>query len=320
MAYNKSNKIKEQIIDNPITPRKKVTWLNINNPSGKEIEFLRKKYKFNFEHLKASLGKSISQRADVSMGEDYIFLILHFPQFNGGKNIIAGEIDFFIGKNYLITMHNNVSSLNHFFDLCKKNNQDLLSYKIESSAILLYEILQQQINEIYALLDKNSIDSSTAEDSIFDYKQKKATSEILTIRRNIINIRKIMLNHKEILKQLLNFETSILPTKELNDHYDDLIEHTSRIWDILNNQREMIEALHDTNDSLMNYQISDIMKTLTIFSVIVFPLTLFAAIFGMNTLGGMPFVDNPNGFWIIFSFMFVCCLGMLFFFKKKRWL
>jgi magnesium transporter len=82
----------------------------------------------------------------------------------------------------------------------------------------------------------------------------------------------------------------------------------------------MIEALHDTNESLLNYKISDIMKTLTVFSVIVFPLTLFAAIFGMNTIESMPFVYNENGFWIIIFIMLIACFGMLLFFKKKKWL
>ena len=82
----------------------------------------------------------------------------------------------------------------------------------------------------------------------------------------------------------------------------------------------MIEVLNNTNESLMNYRLSDIMKTLTIFSVIVFPLSLLAAIFGMNVEDGMPFLGVKNGFWIIVAIMIVGCFFMLLFFEKKKWL
>ncbi|MDD5295233.1 MAG: CorA family divalent cation transporter, partial [Patescibacteria group bacterium] len=112
----------------------------------------------------------------------------------------------------------------------------------------------------------------------------------------------------------------LVPEKEIKKYYYRLVEHSKRIWEFLENQKDMIEALHATNESLLNYQISDIMKTLTIFSVIVFPLTLLAAIFGMNTMGGMPFAETKNGFWIIIAIMLTGSLGMLAFFEKKKWL
>ena len=98
------------------------------------------------------------------------------------------------------------------------------------------------------------------------------------------------------------------------------MENSKRFWENLEIQKEMVEILNNTNESLLNNRLNDIMKTLTIFSVIVFPLTLLAAIFGMNTMEGMPFINNPNGFWIIMAMMMFGCLGMLIIFAKKRWL
>jgi magnesium transporter len=88
---------------------------------------------------------------------------------------------------------------------------------------------------------------------------------------------------------------------------------------MLDNQREMIEVLNGTNESLLNNKMTSIMKTLTVFSVIVFPLTLLAAIFGMN-VKWMPFVYNDHGFWQILVVMGLLSLMMLAFFKKKKWL
>ncbi|MFA4833516.1 MAG: magnesium transporter CorA family protein [Patescibacteria group bacterium] len=319
--YKKISKNIEQVaIDSPKTTDKKLIWLNIADAGKQEVEFLRKKYDFDLKHLQASLAKSTAQRPMAEPGKDYLFLILHFPVLADG-GIDAGEIDFFVGHGYLITLHNNnLAALNNFFNLCRKEDNSLLTYKFESSAILLYELLEKLMLSCYSLLDQNSIAIERAEKIIFSQNQKEAVSQILSLKRNIINLRKIMQNHKNILKGLTEMKSSLVPEKEIKKYYYRLVEHSKRIWEFLENQKEMIEALHATNESLLNYQISDIMKTLTIFSVIVFPLTLLAAIFGMNTINGMPFAGVENGFWIIIAIMLICSLGMLLFFEKKKWL
>ena len=129
-----------------------------------------------------------------------------------------------------------------------------------------------------------------------------------------------MQNHKNIIKKLIHIDTGLAPEETIKNYYNQLLEHSKRIWENLEIQKDMIEVINNTNESMLNYRISDIMKTLTIFSVIVFPLTLLAAIFGMNTMHGMPFVETTNGFWIIIAFMLTGCLCMLLFFERKKWL
>ncbi|MBU2474658.1 magnesium transporter CorA family protein [Patescibacteria group bacterium] len=320
MHYKKiSQNIQQIIINNPKTPSTNVAWININNPGKKEIEFLRRKYQFNLNHLHASSAKAMAQRPMVVQEKDYLFMILHFPVFQN-NNIIAGEIEFFIGHGFLITLHNNDKILNSFFNICKKDSNSLLSYELESSAILLYEILKNLMVNCYDLLDQNSINIQKIEQIIFSQEQKTAILQILSLKRNIINIRKIMQNHKNVLKKLIGMKSSLVAKTKIKNYYYILIEHSKRIWEILENQKEMIEALHNTNESFLNDRISNIMKTLTIFSVIVFPLNLFAALFGMNVLNGMPFLNTKYGFWIIIATMLVGSFGMLLIFAKKKWL
>lgn len=342
--YKKISKnIDQVIIDNPKTPdpKDKLVWLNISNAGKKELEYLRKNYNFELTHLQASLGRSTAQRPDVSQGKDYLFMILHFPILqkmpcnnkkkwrkninkknkNEECDIITGEIEFFIGHGYLVTLHNNnIKAINEFFNHCKKDSNSLLAYEFESSAVLLYELLKKLMINCYPILDQNSIRINQIEEIIFAQHPKKAVSQILSLRHNIINFRKIMQSHKNIMKKLIKMESSLVPREQIRKYYNILLEHSKRIWEILDNQKEMIEVLNSTNESMLNYRISDIMKTLTIFSVIVFPLTLLAAIFGMNTLNGMPFTNHENGFWIIIIIMLIGCLGMLIFFEKKKWM
>ncbi len=314
-----SNNIQQLVIDNPITPNSKLTWIDIKNPGKKEIEYLRKNYNFALSHLQASSAKAISQRPIVVKSSDYTFMILHFPIYKD-ETISAGEIEFFIGTDYLITLHNgDVSTLGNFFNYSKKDGESLKSFKFESSTILLYEIIEKLLLDCFSLLDKNSISISKLENTIFAQQSRKAVSEILLLRRNIINTRKIMQNHKNIIKNLVTIQTGFAPEKTVRVYYDELLDHTKRFWEYLETQKEMIEVLNSTNKSLLNYSLSDIMKTLTIFSVIVFPLTLLAAIFGMNTVGGMPFINNPHGFWMVLGLMSLGCLGMIVFFHRKKW-
>jgi len=319
--YKKISKNIQQItLDNPRTTNDKLVWLNINNTGKDEIEFLRKKYNFKLSQLQASLAKATAQRPMVEQGDSYLFIILHFPIFKEGS-IVPAEIEFFIGHGYLITIHNNnIPTLNEFFNVCKKGGDSTLAYQYESSAVLLYEILEKLLLNCYSLLDKNSIRINDAEEIIFAQMQKRAVSSILSLRHNIINFRKIMQNHRNIIRKLTQMKSSIIPSQQIKAYYNKLIDHSKNIWEILEIQKEMIEVLNNTNESLMNYRLSDIMKTLTIFSVIVFPLSLLAAIFGMNVEDGMPFLGVKNGFWIIVAIMIVSCFFMLLFFEKKKWL
>jgi len=319
--YKKISKNIQQItLDNPRTTNDKLVWLNINNTGKDEIEFLRKKYNFKLSQLQASLAKATAQRPMVEQGDSYLFIILHFPIFKEGS-IVPAEIEFFIGHGYLITIHNNnIPTLNEFFNVCKKGGDSTLAYQYESSAVLLYEILEKLLLNCYSLLDKNSIRINDAEEIIFAQMQKRAVSSILSLRHNIINFRKIMQNHRNIIRKLTQMKSSIILSQQIKAYYNKLIDHSKNIWEILEIQKEMIEVLNNTNESLMNYRLSNIMKTLTIFSVIVFPLSLLAAIFGMNVEDGMPFLGVKNGFWIIVAIMIVSCFFMLLFFEKKKWL
>lgn len=313
-----SPKIEKVTINNPATDNL-LEWINVTDAGKKEIEYLRKQYGFDIQHLRASTANVFSYRPMLLDKEDYLFLILHFPVSQDNR-IIAGEVEFFIGHGYLITLHNNnLPALNDFFSLTKKAPESLDAYHADSSAILLSEILDRLIKSCYPLIDSNLEAIGAAEEAIFDYQQKKAVSMILNLRHNIINVRRILQNHKNILKKLVDMKSSLVPAKEIRLHYERLVENSKSIWEMLDNQKEMVEVLNSTNESLLNDRMTNIMKTLTIISVIVFPLTLMAAIFGMNAKF-MPLVDHPYGFWYILALMTFLSLLMLLYFEKKKWL
>ena len=316
-----SKKIKVLTIDNPRDP-KKIKWYNIINPEKKEIKYLKENFDFEDKHLQASLSKHISQRPIVHRGKNYIFIILHFPVLGPNKQIIPGEIEFFVGHGFLISLHDGkTKALNNFFNYCREDTIFLESYNLESSAILLYEILEKLIKDSYELLDKNNVEINELEEIIFSQKQKIITAQLLKLKRNIINIRRIIQNHKNIMKKLTEMKSSLVSQNKIFNYYDSLAIHSERIWEFSETQKEIIDSLQDTSDSISSYRINNIMKTLTVVSIILMPLNLIASMLGMN-LNPNPLrtSEGLNDFFITSAIMIIVGLILLLFFRKKRWL
>jgi len=299
---------------------KSLTWINITNPTAKEIEYLRDN--FDFHPLDFEDCLSPAQRPKLDEYSHYIFMILTFPYYDRIKRrITASEVDFFIGPNYIITLNDGLlSPIINLFRQCQVNEFLREKYMENGNLQLLHELLNKLQTYCFPIIDHINHDIDEMEKIIFSGNEKKMVEEILIIKRNIVNFRNIMQAHKNIIKKLISLSNKYFIPSESIVYLANLLERTKDIWDILEGQKETIEALHNTNESLISFRLNDIMKTLTIFSVIVFPLTLLAAIFGMNIMGGMPFLNSRYGFWLIIVIMLTGCLCMLWFFKKKKWL
>ncbi len=303
-----------------ITKGKTLKWINITNTEKEEIEYLKKNFNFSLRHLRDSLNNIYAQRLKIEESKTYLFIILMFPVFDAKKQeITAAEIDCFVGKNYLITIHDKkLKPINSLFNLSKKDKNIKKEILKQNPLYILGEILTRIYKECFSLLDLLNINITALEEKIFSGYQRESIDDILILKHNIINFRRLMQSHRNVLRKITSQKKYFSASNRLV--YNNLIQYTIDIWDIVQSQKEMLEALEYTNDSMLSYRMSDIMKTLTIFSVIVFPLTLFAAIFGMNTINGMPFVNNPHGFWFIIGFMILGVIFMFGFFKKKNWI
>ena len=298
-----------------------ITWINIVNASKADLTQLKRKFKFLEIDLKDSYPNQNAQRPKFYLRHTYAFLILQFPIYNTKQRVVTPEeVDFFIGPDYIITCHKNkLPALVGFFNLCHSDRFYREQYLSDSTMTLLYEIIERLQENCYPMLDHLSLDVRNIEKNIFAGRERRMVTEILSIKRNVLNFRKSISSHKNVLKKVINSDRPFFPIKSSNVVFSHLIEHTKNIWEILDSQKEMIEALEDTNSSLVSFKLNDIMRTLTIFSVIILPLSLIAGIFGMNVVE-MPIVSDAHAFWVLLGIMGVAGLGMLLFFKRKEWL
>lgn len=297
-------------------------WINIANPGESEIKYLRENFKFHPLDLDDCLKET--QRSKIDIYDKYTFLVFLFPVYNRvNREIFPAEIHFFISKNYLVTVDNgNLKTFVDFFRLLQTSEELRNNFSGNSPEVLLYEILNKMFLYCLPMIDHLIIDCDNIEKGIFDGHEKKMVSEILVIRRNITDYRRIVQAHKNILKRAVeNFkDSSLFVMKKTDVYFNSLVDYTKEIWDALESLKERIEALHQTNESLISFKLNDIMRILTIISVITFPITLIATVFGMNTVHSMPFLNHKYGFWLVVGFMLLIAGTMLTIFKRKRFL
>ena len=105
---------------------------------------------------------------------------------------------------------------------------------------------------------------------------------------------------------------------DMEIYFDDIVDASERIWDVLENYKEVVEALEDTNESVISHRVNDVLRVLTVFSVVLLPLTLLASVWGMNV--GVPGEGSTHAFWIIIAVMVGLLCGMLLFFRRRGWL
>ncbi|RJR31281.1 hypothetical protein C4569_02450 [Candidatus Parcubacteria bacterium] len=297
-------------------------WINITHPREKEIEYLKDKFSFHPLDLQDCLKPT--HRSKIDIYSDYAFIIFLFPFYNRQtREIMPAELDFFIGKNYLISINRvGFSPFGDFFKLLQVSEEVRNGYCNISPEKFLYEILNKMFLYCLPMIDHLILDCDNIEKQMFLNHEKKMVSEILIIRRNIIDFRRIMQVHKNILKKATEFfmRSPLFLMKKTEVYYDDLIDYSKEIWDAMESLKERIEVLYQSNESLIQFKLNDIMRILTIISVVTFPITLIAAIFGMNTVKAMPFVETENGFWLVIGIMVLIAATMLTIFKKKKFL
>jgi magnesium transporter len=140
--------------------------------------------------------------------------------------------------------------------------------------------------------------------------------DISNVKQEIINFRKIVRPQRAALRDLERTKRYI--AEDLDIYFDDINDASERIWDMLENFKEVVEGLESTNESVLSHRVNDVLRALTAISVVVLPLTLVASIWGMNV--GVPGEGSDAAFWIIIGSMLALLAAMLGFFRSRGWL
>jgi magnesium transporter len=178
-------------------------------------------------------------------------------------------------------------------------------------------VLDDLFDYCFPILDKIGHKLDSLEDDVFEGRSEEVVRDISNVKQEIISYRKIIKPERSTLRLLERHVERFLP-EELELYFDDVVDAAERIWDILDNYKEVVEALEDTNESVISHRQNDVLRILTVFSVVLLPLTLITGFFGMNV--HFPGYETGWAFWIVFAGMVVSLASMLAFFRYKRWL
>jgi len=300
---------------------KGLRWIDVEHPSKADIEQIRKEFP-QVHPLTLEDTLSPIQRAKIDIFADHLFIVLHFPvlEKKGGR-VTSAEVDIILGRDFLVTIHD--GRIKPFMDLFddalddKKTRQEI--FLKSSAGFLLYSILNKILDSVFPILYKIDTELDLIEDKIFEGENISKQIEDLSVqRRNILVFRRIVSPQRNIMPQIRDRLSLIGIRGEMSIYFNDLVDHVEKTWQTLEEQKEVVEGLHDSTAALLNTTTNEVVRVLTVISVILLPLTLIASVFGMNI--PLPFADRPFALEFILGGMLLLIIIMVVIFRKLKWL
>jgi magnesium transporter len=295
-----------------------LTWVHLNSPTGAEAAALAERFGWHPLDLEDVLSKRQRPKID-DYPDEYLFIVLHFPFYDKTvQRLNAAELDVFLGPDFLITLPAvELLPVTRLFARCEDSPALLDELFAKGSGYLLYHVLDDLFDYCFPILDKIGHKLDRIEDDMFEGRSEEVVRDISNAKQEIISYRKIIKPERSTLRLLERHVQRFLP-QDLELYFDDIVDATERIWDLLDNYKEVVEALEATNESVITHKQNDVLRLLTIISVTLLPLTLISGIFGMNV--NFPGFDTRAAFWAIVGVMIATIGGTIAFFRWKRWL
>jgi magnesium transporter len=294
-----------------------LTWITLDRPTQEEASQLAERFGWHPLDVEDVLSKR--QRPKIDEYADYRFVVLHFPVYDKAVGRLnAAELDVFIGPDYLVTLPAvELLPVTRLFQRSADDEELRDQLFSKGSGYLLYHVLDDLFDYCFPILDKIGYKLDRIEDEMFEGRSEEIVRDLSNIKQEIISYRKIIKPERSTLRLLERHVDSFLP-EELELYFDDIVDAAERIWDLLDNYKEVVEALEDTNESVISHRQNDVLRLLTIFSVTMLPLTVLTGLFGMNV--AFPGEGSPAAFWIILGLLVATLVSMVGFFRYKRWI
>jgi magnesium transporter len=296
-----------------------LTWVNAVAPDLDTAQELAERFGWHPLDVEDIVSKRQRPKVDDYEDERYLFAVLHFPVFDKAvQRLNAAELDLFIGEDYLVTLPNReLLPVTRLFARCDSDAGFREQLFAKGSGRLLYEVLDDLFDYCFPILDKIGHKLDRVEDDMFERAAEDVVRDISNVKQEIISYRKVIKPERSTLRVLERRVDRFLP-EELELYFDDINDAVERIWDQLDNYKEVVEALESTNESVISHRQNDVLRLLTLISVTMLPLTLITSVFGMNVL--FPGEATSAAFWIILGALLATLVSMIVFFRWKRWL
>jgi len=293
-----------------------VTWLNINGLNYvNDIEKLGTNY--NIHPLVMEDIVNIAQRPKIDEYDDYLFVVLKMLYYDEFKTIVSEQVSFILGKNYVLTFQEAEGDV---FDAIR----DRIRYakgrvRTMEADYLLYTLIDAIVDHYFGVIEVLGDKIEDFETKIFSGQiEDDASRSIQELKREILRVRRAIFPLREVLNRIEKNESNLIHTKTLT-YFRDIYDHLIQVSENIDIYREMIWSLMDMYMTTISNKMNEVMKVLTIMASIFIPLTFIAGIYGMN-FQYMPELQSKYGYFVVWGVMVLIFLGLLYYFKRKKWL
>ncbi len=296
---------------------KNVTWIDFSNPGADDVVYLQEH--FDIHPLAIEEFVTPTFRPKATKYHNCLYLTIHIPLFDvQSRTTYPGEIDIVVTKDHLITGHmNEIYQFDDFFSNLEKSEGKRRIYMDKSPAHLIYYILEMLLESCFPRLDHIHEKLVDIEEQVFNGKEKEMVEEISLVKRDVLNFRRTLKPQRHVIESLAQMESELLPA-DLRPYFQDLVGTNIRLWNALESNKETIESMEETNNSLLSNKLNSTMKILTVFSAIMMPMTVYSNILAMTA--DIPFGKSPHAFAIHVSIMLVISGLTMILFRVKKWL
>lgn len=297
----------------------RLIWTNIIEPTLSDISRLGYEHP-NFHPLNLEDCLSRIERPKLDEYEDSLFIVMHFPVWDSERRVSRpSEVDFFVGQGYVVTVHDGeLQPLVNLFEQCK-NSEEARDRLLVNQGQFLHTTVDRLVDYIFPILYKVDANIRTIEETMFDEDMRRTIQDISFTRRDIVALRRIIRPQLPIVFNLEQVERPFIRSDlDLEVYFGDILDHLQKARDIMDDNAELIANLADTVDAIAAHRVNEVIRILTVTSLVLLPLEIVVGFMGMNVL--LPLQDNPYASPIIIAVMVGVVVGLLAYFRHKHWL
>jgi magnesium transporter len=301
-----------------ILTHKDVTWTNIVQPTREEIRALGERFP-NFHPLNLKDCLTELEYPKLDHHDHYLFLIVQMPYWDPKERISRpAEMDVFIAHNHLVTSHRGeLKPLVDMFATAEADPACREEWMSQGASPLLYHLISTLVDYCFPIVHKIGLNLRHIEENLFNNNVQHLLYEVAILRRDIIVLRSIFKPQNEIIQALIKGNWPFIE-EHLDPYWGDISDHLAQLCLLMDQYAEVIDGLSDTIDTLASHRIDEVMRLLTIATVLTLPVTLLATIFGMNIV--MPFSDHPMLFFGLVIVGMALTGWLVWYLRTKRWL
>lgn len=335
----------------PTVTHNGISFINLNKPSEEQIGFLNKNFGFSMLNLEDYLYKT--QIPKIETYKDYSLLVMDipyiqqtsksrkersttkpffipnavssrialpiFPKAARKKRISVGEVDFFIGKDYVVVLHDDSTpQIDELFEMCKitsKHREELMG---KGSVYLLYRIIDILVDGAFSYIEDITTTIDAIDRQIEDSKSASVIEDISMTRRNIVVFETMI---KPALPIFADLERG--KYKELNGemmpYWSNILDHLQKIWERLEDNKELIQGISSSHESILSNRSNELVKFFTVLTAMSFPFVIVNNLYSMN-VKGLPYANSPWIVYVLFLLILAGALMVVSYFKYRDWL